>query len=61
MKKNIELLNGIQELSADERLNISGGDEFSESVVRLIGYTYMQLRKVDWSSCSWFHNARAQR
>ncbi len=59
--KNLELSNQIAELSTCEYIEISGGDEWSESVTRLMGYIYQSLRDIDWTQSSWSNNPRAQR
>jgi len=59
--KNLEFSNQITELSTSEHIEISGGDEWSESVTRLLGFVYQSFRDIDWTQSSWSNNPRAQR
>lgn len=51
----------IKELTLHECSQISGGDKFTESVFRFLGYVSRKLHDIDWSDSSWANDPRAQR
>lgn len=50
-----------RELTSKEYSEISGGDKFTESVFRVVGYLSRKWSDLDWLSSSWVENPRAQR